>query len=59
MLVTGLLVGSIIVYILAMILFYQGGILESLLGLVVSTVLIYVTCYIYGMLPGVGPLVNS
>lgn len=59
MLVTGLLVGSIIVYILAMILFYQGGILESLLGLVVGTVLIYVTCYIYGMLPGVGPLVNS
>ncbi len=58
MLVTGLLIASIVVYILAMAIFYRGGILESLLGLGIGTVLIYVVCYIYGILPGVGPLVN-
>lgn len=58
MLVEILLVASVVVYVIAMAIFYQGGVLQSLFGIGVGICLIYAICYLYGILPGMGPFVN-
>lgn len=58
MLVEMLLVASVVVYVVAMAIFYRGGFLQSLFGIGVGIVLIYAACYLHGILPGMGPFVN-
>lgn len=53
-----LIVGSIVVYIFAMAIFYRGGILQSLFGIGAGIVIIYIICYLQGVVPGIGPFVN-
>ena len=58
MLVEMFLVASVVVYVIAMAIFYRGGILESLFGIGVGVFLIYAICYLHGVLPGMGPFTN-
>lgn len=58
MLVEMLLVASVVVYIIAMAIFYRGGFLQSLFGIGVGIFLIYAICYLHDILPGMGPFAN-
>lgn len=51
-------IASVVVYILAFALFYQGRPLQSIIGIFVAAILVYTICYVNGILPGVGPFAN-
>jgi hypothetical protein len=51
-------IASVVVYILAFTLFYQGRPLQSIIGIFVAAILAYTICYVNGILPGVGPFAN-